>query len=118
MAGMLAMFGGSMASGLLGPLLGQIPNIPGAAITNPYAGMTSTGGNSVGAPLFDMFGNFLGGGSGSSGSTPYTTPYTSGATSGYYISQAPATPTTTTSSIDPNIILLAGAGVLLIVLLK
>ena len=119
MAGMLAMFGGSMASGLLGPLLGAIPNIPGAAITNPYAGMTSTGGNSVGAPLFDMFGNFLGGGSGSSGSTPYTTPYTSGANSGYYISQAPATTTTTTtSSIDPNIILLGGAAIIAIVLLK
>ena len=120
MAGMLAMFGGSMASGLLGPLLGQIPDIPGAAIGNPYKGMTSTGGNSVGAPIFDMFGSFLGssGSSGSSGYSPYTTPYTSGANSGYYISQAPATTTTTTSSIDPNIILIAGAGDLLIVLLK
>ena len=124
MAGMLAMFGGSMASGLLGPLLGQIPDIPGAAIGNPYKGMTSTGGNSVGAPIFDMFGSFLGssGGGGSSGSTPYTNPYTnpytSGANSGYYISQAPATTTTTTSSIDPNIILLGGAAIIAIVLLK
>ena len=120
MAGMLAMFSGSMASGLLGPLLAQIPDIPGAAIGNPYKGMTSTGGNSVGAPIFDMFGSFLGssGGSGSSGYSPYTTPYTSGANSGYYISQAPATTTTTTSSIDPNIILLGGAAIIAIVLLK
>ena len=122
MAGMLAMFGGSMASGLLGPLLGQIPDIPGAAIGNPYKGMTSTGGNSVGAPIFDMFGSFLGssggGGGGSSGYSSYTTPYTSGANSGYYISQAPATTTTTTSSIDPNIILLGGAAIIAIVLLK
>ena len=120
MAGMLAMFGGSLASGMLGPLFAQIPDIPGAAIGNPYKGMTSTGGNSVGAPIFDMFGSFLGssGGSGSSGYSPYTTPYTSGANSGYYISQAPATTTTTTSSIDPNIQLIGGAVVIAIVLLK
>ena len=79
------MFGGSMVSGLLGPLLGQIPNIPGAAITNPYAGMTSTGGNSVGAPIMDMFGNYLDTSSGSS----------TGVQS-YYI-ETPSTATTTTT---------------------
>ena len=116
MAGMLAMFGGSLVSGLAGPLLGMIPNDPNSPVTNPYAGMTSTGGNSSFGPLTGLLGGFTG--SGSSGSSGYS-PYTSGANSGYYISQAPATTTTTTtSSIDPNIILLAGAGVLLIVLLK
>ena len=109
------MFGGSLVSGLAGPLLAQIPNIPGAAITNPYAGMTSTGGNSVGAPIMDMFGNFLGSG-GSSTSTGY-----SGVQSGYYMetpSIAPTTTTTTTSPIDTNTLLIGGAIILAVVLIK
>ena len=119
MAGMLAMFGGSLVSGLAGPLLGMIPNDPNSPVTNPYAGMTSTGGNSIFGPLTGLLGGFTGSGSsGSSGYSPYTTPYTSGANSGYYISQAPATTTTTTSSIDPNIILIGGAAIIAIVLLK
>ena len=110
MAGMLAMLGGSLVSGLAGPLLAQFPNIPGAAITNPYAGMTSTGGNSVGAPIIDMFGNFLGTSSGSR----------TGVQS-YYIetpSTATSSQTTTTSPIDTNTLLIGGAVLLAIVLIK
>ena len=115
MAGILAMFGGSMVSGLLGPVLGMIPNDPNSSVTNPYAGMTSTGGNSVGAPMMDMFGNFLGY-SGSSTSTGNT-----GVQSGYYMetpSTAPTTTTTSTSPIDTNTLLIGGAIILAVVLIK
>ena len=115
MAGILAMFGGSMVSGLLGPVLGMIPNDPNSSVTNPYAGMTSTGGNSVGAPIMDMFGNFLG----SSGSGGYSNGNT-GVQSGYYVetpSLAPTT-TTTTSPIDTNTLLIGSALILAVVLIK
>ena len=111
MAGMLAMFGGSMVSGLLGPILGMIQNDPNSLVTNPYAGMTSTGGNSVGAPIMDMFGNYLGTSSGSS----------TGTQSGYYIetpSTATSSQTTTTSPIDTNTLLIGGAIILAVVLIK
>ena len=105
-----------MVSGLLGPILGMIPNDPNSSVTNPYAGMTSTGGNSVGAPMMDMFGNFLGY-SGSSTSTGNT-----GVQSGYYMetpSIAPTTTTTTTTSpIDTNTLLIGGAIILAVVLIK
>ena len=77
--------------------------------------MTSTGGNSVGAPIMDMFGNFLG----SSGSGGYSNGNT-GVQSGYYVetpSTAPTT-TTTTSPIDTNTLLIGGAIILAVVLIK
>lgn len=99
MAAILAMGFGSFFSGLLGPLLGMIPDAPGSSVTNPFRGLTSTGGNSVMGPLAGLITG--GGSSGSSGSSSSTS--SSGSGSGGIMS-------------DPNTPLYIG-GALLVVLI-
>lgn len=111
MAGILAAFGGSLVSGLAGPLLGEIPNIPGAAITNPYANMTSTGGNSVAGPLTSMLSGLLGGNSSSSSSSNSGLSNTATTTAG---SGLPAS----IGGINTDYIIIGGGVLLLIILIK
>ena len=109
MAGILAAFGGSLVSGLAGPLLGEIPNIPGASITNPYANMTSTGGNSVAGPLTSMLSGLLGGNSSSSSNSGLSNTATTTAGSGL-----PAS----IGGINTDYIIIGGGVLLLIILIK
>ena len=108
---MLAMFGGSMVSGLAGPLLGLIPNDPNSSVTNPYADMSSTGGNSLLGPMGGLFGGLFGGGGSSSGggSTPATggTTGSTGSSGGFNMKDT-----------NTQILVFGGAALVLILLIK